>query len=93
MTARNRVPALRGAAGSVRSSYRPVLYAAVEVEEIQKIISRVNPWLLEALDDRLDEEDTTDYENLSYGDAGPEAVREPNAAESDASGATSPGDR
>ncbi|MEC5200564.1 hypothetical protein RCH21_002810 [Arthrobacter sp. PL16] len=45
---------------------RPVLYAAVEVEEIRKMVTRVNPWLLEELDDRLDEEDTTDYENLSY---------------------------
>jgi hypothetical protein len=51
---------------------RPVLYAAVEVEEVRKILARVNPWLLEELDDQLDEEDTTDYENLSYG--------EPNAA-------------
>lgn len=45
---------------------RPVLYAAVEVEEVRKILARVNPWLLEELDDRLDDEDTTDYENLSY---------------------------
>lgn len=45
---------------------RPVLYAAVEVEEIRKILARVNPWLLAELDDQLDEEDTTDYENLSY---------------------------
>ncbi|MDQ0925893.1 hypothetical protein QF038_004401 [Pseudarthrobacter sp. W1I19] len=58
---------------------RPVLYAAVEVEEVRKILARVNPWLLEELDDRLDEEDTTDYENLSYegtdaaGAAGPDA--------------------
>ncbi|PNI08916.1 phosphohydrolase [Arthrobacter sp. AFG7.2] len=57
---------------------RPVLYAAVEVEEIRKILARVNPWLLEELDDRLDEEDTTDYENLSYEepDAGSEAGAE-----------------
>jgi (p)ppGpp synthase/HD superfamily hydrolase len=46
---------------------RPVLYAAVETEEIRSILARVNPWLLEELDDRLDEEDDTDYENLSYG--------------------------
>lgn len=46
-----------------------MLYAAVEVEEVRKILARVNPWLLEELDDRLDEEDTTDYENLSYGEA------------------------
>lgn len=45
---------------------RPVLYAAVEVEEIRKILARVNPWLLAELDDQLDEEDTTDYENLPY---------------------------
>jgi hypothetical protein len=45
---------------------RPVLYAAVQVEEVRKILARVNPWLLEELDDRLDEEDTTDYENLAY---------------------------
>jgi len=55
---------------------RPVLYAAVEVEEVRKILERVNPWLLEKLEDRLDEEDTTDYENLSYEekDAASEAV-------------------
>lgn len=47
---------------------RPVLYAAVEVEEVRKILARVNPWLLEEFDAQLDEEDTTDYENLSYGD-------------------------
>ena len=45
---------------------RPVLYAAVPVEEIRKILARVNPWLLEELDDMLDEADDTDYENLSY---------------------------
>lgn len=45
---------------------RAVLYAAVEVEEVRKILARVNPWLLEELDEQLDEEDTTDYENLSY---------------------------
>jgi hypothetical protein len=48
---------------------RPVLYAAVDVEEVRKILARVNPWLLEELDDRLDEEDETDYENLTYEDA------------------------
>lgn len=48
---------------------RPVLYAAVDIEEVRKILARVNPWLLEELDDRLDEEDDTDYENLSYNDA------------------------
>jgi hypothetical protein len=45
---------------------RPVLYAAVELEDIRKILARVNPWLLEELDNQLDEEDTTDYANLSY---------------------------
>ncbi len=45
---------------------RPVLYAAVDVEEIRLILARVNPWLLEELNDRLDEEDDTDYENLTY---------------------------
>jgi hypothetical protein len=45
---------------------RPVLYAAVPVEETRKILARVNPWLLEELDDMLDEADNTDYENLSY---------------------------
>ncbi|MCY1233022.1 RelA/SpoT family protein [compost metagenome] len=45
---------------------RPVLYDAVPVEEIRLILARVNPWLLEELDDRLDEADDTDYENLSY---------------------------
>ncbi|MDQ0771478.1 hypothetical protein QF031_004227 [Pseudarthrobacter defluvii] len=49
---------------------RPVLYAAVEVEEIRKILARVNPWLLEEYDAELDEADDTDYENLRY-DAGP----------------------
>lgn len=47
---------------------RPVLYAAVDVEEVRKILTRVNPWLLEELDDLLDEADDTDYENLSYED-------------------------
>jgi hypothetical protein len=45
---------------------RPVLYAAVPVEETRLILARVNPWLLEELDDMLDEADDTDYENLSY---------------------------
>ncbi|UZX05050.1 HD domain-containing protein [Arthrobacter sp. CDRTa11] len=48
---------------------RPVLYAAVDVEEVRKILARVNPWLLKELDDRLDDEDQTDYENLSYEEA------------------------
>ncbi len=45
---------------------RPVLYDAVPVEEVRMILARVNPWLLEELDNRLDEADDTDYENLSY---------------------------
>ena len=49
---------------------RPVLYAAVEVDEVRKILARVNPWLLEEFDEQLDEADDTDYENLRY-DAGP----------------------
>ncbi len=48
---------------------RPVLYAAVPVEETRKILARINPWLLQELDDLLDEADDTDYENLSYGPA------------------------
>ncbi|WP_426988880.1 HD domain-containing protein [Pseudarthrobacter sp. Y6] len=59
---------------------RPVLYAAVDVEEVRSILARVNPWLLAELDDRLDEEDDTDYENLTYDDAPvvePAAVVEP----------------
>ncbi|MDT0170451.1 HD domain-containing protein [Pseudarthrobacter sp. BRE9] len=51
---------------------RPVLYAAVEVEEVRKILARVNPWLLEEFDAQLDDADDTDYENLRY-DTGPEA--------------------
>lgn len=49
---------------------RPVLYAAVEVEEVRKILARINPSLLAELDDRLDDEDDTDYENLSYEESG-----------------------
>lgn len=49
---------------------RPVLYAAVEVDEVRKILARVNPWLLEEFDAQLDEADDTDYENLRY-DTGP----------------------
>jgi len=45
---------------------RPVLYAAVEVEEVRKILARANPWLLEEFDAQLDEADDTDYENLRY---------------------------
>jgi hypothetical protein len=49
---------------------RPVLYAAVDVEEVRKILARINPSLLAELDDRLDDEDDTDYENLSYEESG-----------------------
>ena len=52
---------------------RPVLYDAVPVDEVRKILARVNPWLLEELDDRLDDADDTDYENLSYEDTKPDA--------------------
>ncbi|KRE82089.1 HD domain-containing protein [Arthrobacter sp. Soil763] len=48
---------------------RPVLYAAVPVEETRKILARVNPWLLEELDAQLDEADDTDYETLRYDEA------------------------
>ncbi len=48
---------------------RPVLYAAVPVEETRKILARINPWLLAELDDLLDEADDTDYENLAYDSA------------------------
>ncbi|MDQ0828106.1 hypothetical protein QFZ60_004279 [Arthrobacter sp. B2I5] len=47
---------------------RPVLYAAVEEDEVRKILARVNPWLLEEFDAQLDEADDTDYENLRYDD-------------------------
>ena len=47
---------------------RPVLYAAVPAEETRKILARINPSLLDELDDLLDEDDDTDYENLSYED-------------------------
>ncbi|HEX9226419.1 MAG TPA: phosphohydrolase, partial [Arthrobacter sp.] len=72
---------------------RPVLYAAVPVEETRKILARINPWLLEELDDLLDEADDTDYENLAYDDAPTEvptagdgevpAAAEPAAAEAE----------
>lgn len=51
---------------------RPTLYAAVQVEEVRKILARANPWLLEEFDGQLDEADDTDYENLRY-DTGPGA--------------------
>jgi (p)ppGpp synthase/HD superfamily hydrolase len=36
---------------------RPVLYAAVSEAEIRMILERVNPWLLEELDDMVNEAD------------------------------------
>lgn len=61
---------------------RPVLYAAVPVEETRKILARINPWLLDQLDDLLDDADDTDYENLSYDDAteAEPAMAEPSGA-------------
>ena len=47
---------------------RPVLYGAVPAEETRMILARINPSLLDELDDLLDEDDDTDYENLSYED-------------------------
>jgi len=59
-----------------------VLYDAVPVEEVRMILARVNPWLLEELDDRLDEADDTDYENLSYENApADEHIEAPEPAE------------
>ena len=74
---------------------RPVLYAAVEVDEVRKILARVNPWLLAEFDDQLDEEDTTDYENLSYEepDAAGGTARQADAGEREAPGATPSGER
>ena len=66
---------------------RPVLYAAVPVEETRKILARINPWLLAELDDLLDEADDPDYENLSYGEATEVA---PSAAESAAGPSETP---
>ncbi|WP_426997390.1 HD domain-containing protein [Pseudarthrobacter sp. N5] len=45
---------------------RQVLYAAVPEAEIRKILERINPSLLEELNDMVDEADETDYLNLSY---------------------------
>ena len=68
---------------------RPVLYAAVPVEETRKILARVNPWLLKELDDMLDDADDTDYENLSYDDPeGATAAGDPAAAPAEAAGET-----
>jgi hypothetical protein len=56
---------------------RPVLYAAVPAEETRKILVRINPSLLDELDDLLDEDDDTDYENLSYEDITERASAQP----------------
>jgi len=55
----------------------------------------VNPWLLAEFDDQLDEEDTTDYENLSYEepDAAGGTARQADAGEREAPGATPSGER
>ena len=45
---------------------RPVLYAAVPEAEVRKILERINPWLLDELDDLLDADDDTDYASLAY---------------------------
>jgi hypothetical protein len=59
---------------------RPVLYAAVPEAEVRKILERINPWLLDELDELLDADDDTDYASLAYApgegaslDADPEA--------------------
>ncbi|WP_461164263.1 HD domain-containing protein [Arthrobacter sp. R4-81] len=46
---------------------RPVLYAAVPEAEVRKILERINPWLLDELDELLDADDDTDYASLAYG--------------------------
>jgi hypothetical protein len=46
---------------------RPLLYAAVPEAEVRKILERINPWLLDELDDLLDADDDTDYASLAYG--------------------------
>ena len=46
---------------------RPVLYAAVPEAEVRMILERINPWLLDELDDLLDADDDTDYPSLAYG--------------------------
>lgn len=45
---------------------RPVLYAAVPEAEVRMILERINPWLLDELDEMLDADDHTDYESLAY---------------------------
>jgi len=45
---------------------RPVLYAAVPVEETRKILARINPWLLEELDAMTAGAGHPDHGNLSY---------------------------
>ena len=66
---------------------RPVLYAAVPAEETRKILARINPWLLDELDDLLDEDDDTDYENLSYEDITERASAAPEPADAPAAAA------
>ncbi|MGX9899367.1 HD domain-containing protein [Arthrobacter sp. SA17] len=46
---------------------RPVLYSAVPEAEVRKILERINPWLLDELDELLDADDDTDYASLAYG--------------------------
>lgn len=45
---------------------RPVLYASVPEAEARKILERINPWLLDELDELLDADDDTDYASLAY---------------------------
>lgn len=45
---------------------RPVLYASVPEAEVRKILERINPWLLDELDELLDADDDTDYASLAY---------------------------
>jgi NAD(P)H-dependent FMN reductase len=65
-----------------------VLYAAVPVEETRKILARINPWLLNELDDMLDEADDTDYEFLSYDVPAADTAADAAAADAEAA----PGD-
>lgn len=53
---------------------RPVLYAAVPEAEIRMILERINPSLLDELNDMIDDADQTDYLNLSYEASEPSAV-------------------
>ena len=71
---------------------RPVLYAAVPVEETRKILARINPWLLNELDDMLDEADDTDYEFLSYDAPAADAATDAPATAAAADAEAAPGD-